>query len=92
MFSCYAKWVSNFSEKIRPLMQSNRFSCFTRYFAAKQNFESLRPKFASACLISFKEGTSFVVKYDASEHKFAASLHQEGQPAVFHWRTFSNSK
>ena len=90
MFSYYAKWIKNFSDKIRPLVQSNITSSFPLSSDAAKSFELLRQNLASSCLTSVKEGIPFVVECDASDHTLAATLNQGGQPVAFHSRTFSN--
>ena len=78
MFSYYAKWIQNFSDIIRPLIQSNLFSYFPLSSDAAKSFELLRQNLASACLTSVKEGVPFVVECDASDHTLAATLNQGG--------------
>ena len=89
MFSYYAKWIQNFSDKIRPLVQSNLFSSFPLSSDVVESFKLLRQNLASACLTSVKEGVPFVVKCEASDHTLAATLNQSVQPVAFHSRTFS---
>ena len=89
MFSYYSKWVSDFFEKVRVLVQSNLNSSFPFSTAAMNSFKTLKENLASACLTGVKEGVPFVVECDASEHRLAATLNQRGQPVAFHSRTFS---
>ena len=56
MFSYYANWIQNFSDKICPLVQSNLFSFFPFSSDVVENFKLLRQNLASACLTSVKEG------------------------------------
>ena len=59
MFPYYAKWVSDFSEKVRPLMQSKLNSSFPLSTAAINSFKTLLGDLTSTCLTSVKEGTPF---------------------------------
>ena len=89
MFSYYAKWVHNFSHKIRPLIQANLSSSFPLSEKSLNAFHLLRKELCSACLTCIKEGVPFVVECDASNHTLSATLNQGGQPVAFHSRTFT---
>ena len=80
MFSYYARWIRNFSEKIRP--------SFALSSDAAISFEPLWQNLASTCLADVKQGIPFVVECDVPDHAFAATLNQSGQPLVFYSRTF----
>ena len=92
MFSYYARWIPDFSSKIRPFVQSNVSSSFPLSLEATQNFSSLCHDLAAACVTCIREGVPFVVECDPSEHALAATLNQKGQPVAFHSRTFSKSE
>ena len=92
MFFYYARWIPDFSSKIRPLVQSKVSSSFPLSFEATQNFSSLRRDIAAACVTCIRKRLPFVVECDASEHALAATLNQKGQPVAFHSRTFSKSE
>ena len=51
MFSYYAKWISDFSEKVRPLVQPKLNSSLPLSTAIK-SFETLKVDLASACSTS----------------------------------------
>ena len=89
MFSYYAKWVHNFSHKIRPLIQANLSSSFPLSEKSLNAFHLLRKELCSACLTCIKERVPFVVECDASNHTLSATLNQGGQPVAFHSRTFT---
>ena len=91
MFSYYANWIKKFSQKIRPLVQSN-FSSFPLSKEASDSFENPQNDLAGAFLTSIDEKLPFVVECDASKHTLAATLNQGGKPIAFHSLTFSNSK
>lgn len=92
MFSYYAKWIDKFSEKVRPLVQSNLSSSFPLPAEASACFEKLRKNLAAASLTCVNEALPFVVECDASQHTLAATLNQGGKPIAFHSRTFSNTE
>ena len=89
MFSYYARWIPDFSLKIRPLVQSNVSSSFPLSQDFTESFLTLRRDLASACVTCIQEGVPFVLECDASEFALAATLNQGGQPVAFHSRTFS---
>ena len=89
MFFYYAKWVHNFSQKIRPLIQANLSSSFPLSEKSLTAFHSLRKELCSACLTCIKEELPFVVECDALDHTLGATLNQGGQPVAFHSRTFT---
>ena len=92
MYSYYAKWIKKFSQKIRPLVQSNLASSFPLSKEASDNFETFRNDLAAAFLTSIDEKLPFVVECDASEHTLAATLNQGRKPVAFHSRTFSSNE
>ena len=92
MFSYYAKWIKKFSQKIRPLVQSNLAPSFPLSKEASDSFETLRNDLAAAFLTSIDEKLPFVVECDASEHTLAATLNQGEKPIAFHLRTFSSNE
>ena len=92
MFSYYARWIPNFSSKIRPLVQSNVNSPFPLSSDASRSFSTLRSDLAAACVSCILEGVPFVLECDASESALAATLNQGGKPVDFHSRTFSKSE
>ena len=83
MFSYYARWISDFSEKVQPFVQSKLNSSFSFSNAAINSFETFKGDLVSACLTNVK-GTLFVVKCNASEHTLAATFNQGAHMAVGH--------
>ena len=63
LFAYYAKWIANFSTKLRPLIDTEIFplSNFT-----KRAFETLKKDLGDVTLMSIDEDRSFVLKTDAS--------------------------
>ena len=89
MFAYYAKWIPNFSDKIRPLAQATTFLLGKEALAA---FSSLKKELESATLHSIDESLPFVVESDASEIALSATLNQGGRPVAFMSRTLQSSE
>lgn len=77
MFAYYAKWIPNFSDKIRSLVQATNFSLDETALSA---FSMLKKELERATLQSIDESLPFVVECDASEVALSATLNQGGQP------------
>ena len=75
MFLYYARWIPDFSSKIRPLFQSN-FSSFPLSQDSTQSFSTLRRDLASACVTCIQEEVPFVLECDASKIALVATLNQ----------------
>ena len=88
-FSYYAKWISHFLDKIRPL---NKVQSFPLPQDAADAFECLKQDLADACLVPTDESTPFAVETDASDFALSATLNQGGRPVVFYSRTLQGSK
>ena len=83
--------MHNFSQKIRPF-QGNLSSSFPLSQKSLTTFHSLQKELCSNYLTCIKEGVSFVVECESSDHTFGATLNQGGQPVAFHSRTFTPIK
>ena len=92
MFSYYAKWLSDFSLKIKFLIESNKNNAFPLSNESVRAFKMLKSELTSACLTCVNEGLPFTVECDASNHTLAASRNQGGRPIAFHSRTLSPSE
>jgi len=68
MLAYYAKWLPNFSEKIRPLM---RATIFPLPDDGAATFERLK-QLSKACLGSIDENAPFTIECDASNFAIAA--------------------
>lgn len=77
MFAYYAKWIPNFSDKIRPLVQATNFPLDETPLSA---FSMLKKELERATLQSIDESLPFVVECDASEVALSATLNQGGRP------------
>ena len=90
MFSYYARWISDFSNKIRPLTKACKSLIFPLPNEAIMAFNSLKCELESACLLCIRECIPFTIECDASEHTIAVTLNQGGQqPVAFHSRTLT---
>ena len=59
LFTCYAKWIPNFSEKVGPLLHSNAFSLSKEAVTA---FKTLKEGLCNASLGSIQVGVLFEIK------------------------------
>ena len=89
MFAYYAKWIPNFSEKIRPLYAVQNFPLTDAENAA---FNTLRKELANACLGTIDESKPFTIECDASISAIAAILNQDGRPVAFMSRSLTPSE
>jgi len=89
LFSYYAKWISKFSDTIRPLIQTNLFPLSN---AALKAFDQIKSKLADATLQPIDEDAPFTVETDASDFAIGATLNQNGKPVAFYARTFSQAE
>ena len=85
MFADYARWIKNYSGKVKPLtIKSVAFPLSHDALAA---FEQLRSELLTACLGCIDEREPFTVECDASDFAIAATLNQNGRPVAFMSRT-----
>jgi len=89
MFAYYAKWIPNFSDKIRPLSQADTFPIDADALSA---FNELKKELEGATLQSIDESIPFVVECDASEVAISATLNQGGRPVAFMSRSLHGSE
>ena len=89
MFSYYAQWIPQFSEKIKPLILVSQFPINDK---AKQALESLKDDLVSATLRVIDENAPFVIETDASNNAISASLSQENRPVAFFSMMLSKSE
>lgn len=86
MFAHYSRWISGFSEKIHPLVQTTSFPLQPQ---ARSAFEGLKNDIAQTAVRAIDPLEPFVVETDASDHAIAATLCQAGRPVAFFSRTLS---
>ena len=89
MFSHYSKWIYQLSQKIHPLVVSERFPL--EQLAVKA-FEKIKQDLSKAVAFTIEDNVPFVVKTDASDQAIAATLSQNGRPVAFFSRTLTNSE
>ena len=89
LFNYYSKWVPNFSEIIRPLVQNKAFPLSNDAISA---FHLMKKKLADATLQPIDEAVPFTVETDASDFTIAAILNRNGKPVAFHVGTLSTSE
>ena len=73
MFAYYAKWIPNYSDKVKPLSQATSFPLDVDALNA---FMMLKKELGKASLHSIDESLPFVVETDASEVALSATLNQ----------------
>ncbi len=86
MFAYYAKWILQFSDKIRPLEDKTSFPLSMK---ALSSFNSFKDKLAQVALSPIDEDIPFVVECDASDRAISASLNQHGRPVAIMSKTLS---
>jgi len=86
MFAYYAKWIPQFSDKIRPLANTTSFPLDKEALAS---FNALKNELARVALFPIDEDIPFVVECDASDVAISASLNQNGRPVAFMSKTLS---
>ena len=89
LFACYAKWIANFSTKIRPLIDTKIFPLSN---CAKRAFETLKKDLGDVTLMSIDEDRNFVLETDASNVAILATLNQNGKPVALFSRTLNKSQ
>ena len=89
LLSHYAKWVPNFSEKVRPIVEC---SSFPMTKTALEAFNRLKHNISQASLHAIDDSAPFVVETDASAGALAASLTQKGKPVAFFSRSLAPSE
>jgi len=89
LFAYYSKWVPRFSEKIRPLIDTQSFPLTTR---ATKAFEELKKDIADSLLTCVDPNLPLVVETDASDTAISAALTQNGRPVAFFSRTLGESE
>ena len=89
MFAYYAKWISFFADKVRPLAECKSFPVTD---SALKSFELLKTELAKAALRSVDESLPFTVECDASDVAVSATLNQGGRPVGSMSRTLQGSE
>ena len=92
MFAYYARWIPQFSERVRPLNLAVKSNEFSLSEAAAQTFNFLKKTLLQCCLSYIRVDIPFQVDCDASEHTIAATLSQGERPVAFFSRTLSQNE
>ena len=80
MFAYYARWIPQFSYKIRPLTDTVSFPLDQKALAS---INALKDELTRVALSPINEDIPFVVECDASDDAISASLNQNGRPVAF---------
>ncbi|XP_062891719.1 uncharacterized protein LOC134339275 [Mobula hypostoma] len=83
-FSYYAQWVSNYTDKARPLVKPTTFPLSAETRAAVSR---IKGDIAKAAMHAVDEAIPFQVESEASDFVLAATLNQAGRPVAFFSRT-----
>ena len=89
LFAYYSSWISNYSEKIRPLLDSKVFPLSKDALTA---FEDLKAELGKVTLQRIDENMPFTVETDASDFAIAAILNQGGRPVAFFSRSMKRNE
>ena len=84
LFAYYAKWVNDFSTKIKPLSEATSFPLSKE---AVRSIAVLKENLGSVTLMAINETLPFTVETDASNVAISATLNQRGKPVAFFSRT-----
>ena len=89
MFAYYSKCIPQFSDKIRPLADTESFPLDRNALAS---FNALKNELSHYALSQIDEDIPFVVECDASDVAISASLNQNGRPVAFMSKTSSSAE
>ena len=89
LFAYYSSWISSYSSKIRPLLDTKQFPLSEEALTA---FENLKKELETVTLQRIDESLPFVVETDASDFAIAAILNQGGRPVAFFSRTLNKNE
>ena len=84
LFFYYSKFIRNYSDKVRPLLQASTFPLNNEAIDA---FNLLKKDVANAVVDCIDESIPFTVETDASDFSIAATLNQNGRPVAFFSKT-----
>ena len=80
MFAYYTKWISNYSSKIRPLVENKQFLMPP---VVVNSFEGHKKDIAESSVKVIDDELPFVIETDASEKAIRGILLQAGRPVAF---------
>ena len=88
MFAHYCRWISNFSEKMHPLLGKKKFPLCRDVVSG---FNLLKDDVARAILAAIKDDIPFRVETDSSDLVIGATLIQANHHVAFFSRTLHSS-
>ena len=88
LFAYYSKWLSQFSQRIRPLVTTS----FPLSDEAIQAVEDLKSGILNSVKMRVDETLPFTLETDASDFAIGATLNQDGRPVAFFSRTLNSSE
>ena len=89
LFAYYAKWIKQFSEKIKRLKEAKSFPLNDSQI---NDFQNLKKEIVRAALRSVDKNMLFVIKCDALNVAILATLNQGGGPMAFMSKTLHRSE
>ena len=89
LFADYAQWISQYSDKIKPLITNNVFPLTNEVLAS---FLRLKSELVNVSLGVIDENAPFVLETDASNVAVSATLNQNGRPVAFYSRSLNKSE
>ena len=89
LFAYYAQWISQYSDKIKPLITNDVFPLRRDVLAC---FMKLKSDLVNVSLGAIEENVPFVVETDASNVALSATLNQSGRPVAFYSRSSNKSE
>jgi transposase InsO family protein/uncharacterized protein YqgQ len=84
LFAYYSKWIPSFSDKVKPLVNSESFPLSE---TAVHAFNNLKDTIGAAVITAINDNLPFVVETDASDVAIAATLKQDNKPVAFFSRS-----
>ena len=89
MFAYYAKWIPEFSDKIKPLVKAEKFPLGEKALKA---FNTLKSEQCKVTLWAIVENLPLQLDCDASDYAISAVLSQNRRPIVFMSRSLQASE
>ena len=92
-FAHHAKWLHQYSEKIKPLLECMEQKCFPLPSHVISIIKDLKMQIRNAALSSpVANSGPIVLETDASESAIGSALSQDGRPIAFFSRTLSRTE
>ena len=89
LFAYYAKWVPNYSKKIRPLVECKTLPLSA---SALEAFTAIKQDISRSVITVVDPELPFVMETDASDKAIAGTLLQHGRPVAFFSRSLTSSE